>query len=271
MPGQTHIGPPNGSLVLAGGEELGEIYHKFIALAGGRSAPIVLVPTAAEKDYSGLYAPYMEAFMQAGAHNLGVLHTRDREVADSEEFLSKLRDAQGVWFTGGRHWRVTDAYLNTRTHEALLALLDRGGVIGGSSAGATLQGTFMIRGDTSGHEIIIGDHVKGFGFLRNVSIDQHHLARNRQYDMLEVVETHPELLGIGIDEGTAIIVHGDEFEVLGRSYVAIYDNQRTFGRAGRFYFLRSGDRYNMGTREILKPEDSLRGFDRLQSETWEGK
>ncbi len=271
MPGQTHIGPQNGSLVIAGGEELGEIYHKFIALAGGRSAPIVLVPTAAEKDYSGLYAPCMKAFMQAGAHNLGVLHTRDREVADSEEFLSKLRDAQGVWFTGGRHWRVTDAYLNTRTHEALFALLDRGGVIGGSSAGATLQGTFMIRGDTSGPEIIIGDHVKGFGFLRNVSIDQHHLVRNRQYDMLEVVEAHPELLGIGIDEGTAIIVHGDEFAVFGRSYVAIYDNQQTFGRAGRFYFLRSGDRYNMGTREILKPEDSLRGFDRLQSETWEGK
>lgn len=271
MPGQIHIGPQNGSLLLAGGGELGEIYNKFVALAGGSSAPIVLVPTAAERDYSGLYAPDMEAFMQAGAHNLHLLHTRDREVADSEKFSSRLRDAQGVWFSGGRHWRVTDAYLNTRTHDALFALLGRGGVIGGSSAGATLQGTFMIRGDTRGAEIIIGDHVKGFGFLRNVSIDQHHLARNRHYDMLEVVEAHPELLGIGIDEGTAIVVHGDEFEVLGRSYVAVYDNQRTFGRAGRFYFLRSGDRYNMHTREILKPEVNARGFDRLRSETWEGK
>ncbi len=129
----------------------------------------------------------------------------------------------------------------------------------------------MIRGDISGAEIVIGDHVKGFGFLRNVSIDQHHLVRNRHYDMLEVVEAHPELLGIGIDEGTAIVVQGDEFEVLGKSYVAIYDNQRTFGRAGRFYFLRSGDRYNMHTREILEPEVNVRGFDRLRSETWEGK
>ena len=270
MPSQTHIGPPNGSLVVVGGGSFGspEIIQKFIALAGGPSAPITIVPTGYEEDYYGPYSPYMEEFMEAGGHNLGVLHTRDRKVADSEEFLSPLRVAQGVWFTGGRHWRCTDAYLNTRTHEELFALLDRGGVIGGSSGGATLQGSFMIRGDTSGHEIIIGDHVEGFGFLRNVSIDQHHLARNRHFDMVDVVEAHPELLGIGIDEGTAIVVRGDEFEVLGRSYVGIYDNQRIFGKTGRFYFLKAGDRYNMYTRQIIDPEDSSRGFNRLRNETW---
>ncbi len=270
MPGQTRVGPSNGALLAAGGGSLGpEILRKFIALAGGPSAPITIVPTGDEEDYYGPYSPYMEEFVEAGGLNLSVLHTRDRNVADSEEFLTRLRGAQGVWFTGGRHWRCTDVYLNTRTHEELFALLDRGGVIGGSSGGATLQGAFMIRGDTSGHEMIIGDHVEGFGFLRNVSVDQHHLARNRHFDMVEVVEAHPELLGIGIDEGTAIVVRGDELEVIGTRYVAIYDNRRIFGKTGRFYFLKAGDRYNMRTREIMDPEDRSRGFHRLRDQAWQ--
>lgn len=249
------VGPEHGSLVLAGGGAKGlpEIIRQFLALAGGLSARIAIIPTAYEDDYPGPYTPYNEDFMDAGATNLAVLHTRDRETADSESFVELLNTASGVWFTGGRHWRLADVYLGTRTEDALRSLLDRGGVIGGTSAGATIQGSHMIRGDTSGNQVVLGDHQQGLGFLRNVSVDQHHLRGNRQFDMIEVVEKHPDLLGLGIDEDTAVLVRGDEARIIGQSYVAVYDNRRTLGEGGRFYFLAAGDRYNLATRRLIDP------------------
>jgi len=107
----------------------------------------------------------------------------------------------------------------------------------------------------------MGDHQEGFGFLRNVAIDQHILVRNREFDMFEILKIHPDLLGIGIDEGTAIIVRGNQFEVTGLSYVAVYDG--TFwSREGNallnttnpngFYFLRKGDKYDLLNRKVIK-------------------
>jgi cyanophycinase len=152
-----------------------------------------------------------------------LLHTRDRAEADSDAFARVLDNADGVWISGGRQWRLADAYLGTRTQEALARLLDRGGVIGGSSAGATIQGSFLARGDTSDNHVMMGSHREGFGFLKNTAVDQHLLQRNRHFDLIEVIEAHPHLLGIGIDEDTAIIVRGDAFIVVGSGYVAIYD------------------------------------------------
>jgi CubicO group peptidase (beta-lactamase class C family) len=141
--------------------------------------------------------------------------------------------------------------------------------IGGTSAGATIQGSYLVRGDTSGNEIMIGDHVEGFAFLRNVAIDQHLLRRNRQFDLIEAIEKHPELLGIGIDEDTAIVVKGDEFEVIGRGYVAIYDRHRQIPPSGRFYLLAPGDRYDLRTRQGTRP--SQRGalpIERVKESAW---
>jgi cyanophycinase len=148
-----------------------------------------------------------------------------------------------VWFPGGRQWRLADAYLGTRVHEELRALLARGGVIGGTSAGATIQGSYLARGDTRSNTIMMGDHVEGMAFLRNVAIDQHLLRRNRQFDLIEIVQAHPELLGIGIDENTAIVVRGDRFEVMGAGCVAIYDLGTSSIRAGNS-LPRSGDRFD---------------------------
>ena len=130
--------------------------------------------------------------------------------------------------------------------------LDRGGVIGGSSAGASIQGSFLVRGDTRTNTVMMGDHQRGFGYLKNVGIDQHVIMRNRQFDMVEVIEAHPELLGIGLDEDTALIVQGDRARVIGRSYALIYDNQTTTGTDGKFYFLAPGDRINLATRESTR-------------------
>lgn len=89
---------------------------------------------------------------------------------------------------GGRQWRLTKAYGGTRTEKEFHQVLARGGIIGGSSAGATIQGSFLARGDTSGNTVMIGDVQKGFGFLKNSAIDQHLIARDRQKDLLQVLQ-----------------------------------------------------------------------------------
>ena len=266
------MGPAKGSLVIVGGglRDL-KIVERFLDLAGGKDAPIVVIPTAGEEDEYGPYWSGLRQFKDAGATRLKVLHTRDRKQADSDAFAAPIREARGVFFAGGRHWRLADSYLNTKTHAELRALLLRGGVIGGTSAGATILGSFMVRGDTKGNTLMVGDHTEGLGFLKNVTIDQHLLRRNRQFDLLPVIEAHPELLGIGIDEDTAIAVRGDGFEVLGNGYVAIYDNTRRLDGGGRFYFLAPGDRYNMKTREATRPETRGAPVERVVKEPWPKK
>jgi len=245
------IGPKNGSLVIVGGGRVDpEVLQNFIALAGGPDASIVIIPTASGlRDFGPAYkGRAFRPFLDQGASNLSLLHTDDPEVANSDAFVEHIQQATGVWFSGGRQWRLADAYLGTKTEKALNDLLDRGGVIGGTSAGASIQGSYLVRGDTQTNTIMMGDHEKGFGFLKNVGIDQHLLKRNRQFDMIEVIKAQPELLGIGLDEGTAIIVSGDTFRVVGSSYVAIYDIE-IINKSGAFYFLSDGDLFNLKTRK----------------------
>ena len=196
------------------------------------------------------------------------MHTYDPAVANTEEFASQLDDVQGVWFSGGRQWRLADAYLNTKVHDARWALLNRGGIIGGSSAGATIQGSYLARGDTKTNTIMMGDHEEGLAFLKQTAVDQHLLQRNRQFDMIEIIEARPELLGIGLDENTAILVRGDEFEVIGQSYVAIYDHQSMIDSGGKFYFLRPGDAFDLETRKAYRHVRSRIEMERVVSRSW---
>ena len=253
-------GPDKGTLVIVGGNmQDAAIVTRFIDLAGGPDAPIVIIPTAGEADDEyDQYWSGLKQWRQNGAKNMTVMHTRDRKVADSEAFVKPIREARGVFFSGGRQWRLADSYLDTRTHKELIALLNRGGVIGGSSAGASILASFMVRGDTKSNEKMIGDHVVGLGFLKNAAIDQHLLRRNRQFDMLEVIDKHPNLLGIGIDEDTAIVVNGDQFDVIGRSYVVVYSNQPVVGTNGRFYFMGAGDRFDMKARKATRQGNEWR-------------
>jgi cyanophycinase len=265
----AEIGPARGTLVIVGGGLKSEsILKRFLDLAGGPDASLVVIPTAGESDDLSDYAGALRDLADAGAHHVKMIHTRDRKVADSEAFAAPLRDARGVWFPGGRHWRLADAYLGTRTQAALRDVLARGGVIGGTSAGATILGSFMVRGDTKGNTIMVGDHVEGMGFLKNVTIDQHLLRRNRQFDLIPVIESHPELLGIGIDEDTAIVVRGDRFEVMGTGYVAIYDRTRRIDSGGQFYLLAPGDRYDLKTREAERPQPRGVPIERVVKEPW---
>lgn len=263
------VGPANGSLIVAGGALRDPaVFAEFVELAGGPSAPIVVVPTAGGADDYDQYFRGRRPFESAGARHVTVLHTYDPAVADTDAFVEPLRDARGVWFTGGRQWRLADAYLNTKVHDALWDVLDRGGVIGGSSAGASIQGSYLVRGDTRTNTIMMGDHEVGLGFLKGVAIDQHLLRRNRHFDLIEVIRAKPELLGIGLDENTAIVVRGDRFEVVGQSYAVIYDHQATLDTGGLFYFLAPGDSYDMAARQAFRPSTDNQRLERVTGTPW---
>ena len=257
----AQVGPENGSLLLVGGGVTPEIGRQFMVLAEGIEVPIVVIPTAGEATEYSQQTPISQLLRQLGAKQVEVLHTNDRELANSPDFIQPLVTAKGVFFEGGRQWRLVDAYQGTRTEEMFWQVLERGGVIGGSSAGATIQGSFLARGDTRHNQIMVGDHQQGFGFLKNVTVDQHTLARNRHYDMFQILQERPELLGLSIDEMTGIVVIGDQFQVVGESYVLVYDGgfwsregwsmKRLPPSNNRFYFLRAGDRYDMAERQVV--------------------
>ena len=265
------VGPSNGSLVLVGGGMHDRaIVDRFLSLAGGPDARIVAIPTAGGAENYDQTWPGLRPFQSAGATAITVLHTTSRTVANSDTFVEPLRHAHAVWFGGGRQWRLADSYLHTKVHDEIQRVLDRGGVVGGSSAGATILGSYLVRGDTRTNTVMMGDHEEGMGFLRGVGIDQHLLRRNRHFDMVEVIRARPDLLGIGIDENTAVVVTGDTFEVVGQSYVVIYDHDRLLDSGGLFYFLAPGDTYDLLARQALRPSLDRRDFDRVIPGPWPG-
>src|ERR1051326_8394052 len=250
-------GPKKGTLVIVGGGQVGpEIRSRFIQLAGGPDANFVIIPTADEDRNLTDLAKIKERFVQTwGVKNVTVLHTRDKKVADTKEFAEPIRHASAVWFPGGRQWRLADSYLGTRTEKEIHKLLDRGGVVGGSSAGATIQGSYLVRGAVEGNEVMMApSHEVGLGLMKNVAIDQHIITRHREKDLDPVIAKHSELLGIGIDESTAIVVHQSQFEVIGKSKVAVHDGKPH--DAGNFYFLEPGQKFNLATRSVIKSESA---------------
>jgi cyanophycinase len=218
------VGPAAGSLFIHGGGALTRDQIKeFIALAGGVDVPFVIIPSAYPGDNWGDDYVAKSFLTRAGVKNLRVVHTRDHDVANSAAFVEPLIAARGVWIDGGRQWRLADAYLGTRVQTELQNVLARGGVIGGSSAGATIQGSYMVRGAPEGNHIMMAKgHEEGFALVKNMAIDQHVIARKRENDLVEVIAAHPELIGIGLDEGTAIVVQGDRARVIGLSKTLLY-------------------------------------------------
>lgn len=259
-------GPESGTLLIIGGNASDSIFIPiFKELAGGDNAEIVIIPTARDDEGISLDPDFKELISRFSKYNfkkISILHTRSIEDANNPEFVKPLNTATGVWIQGGRQWRLADSYLNTLTHLELFGVLHRNGVIAGTSAGATIQGSYLVRGDTKNNTIMMGDHEQGLSFVKNIAIDQHVLARNRQFDLFEVLESKPELLGIGLDENTGILVKGNSFKVVGMHYVAIYDKTRWSAErdttillpsnSKEFYFLKPGDYYDMLNRKIQK-------------------
>ncbi len=255
------VAPARGWLVIHGGGNLtNEVIERVVALAGGPEARFVMIPTAMpDAQIPGRSSDFAKAL---GIKNYAELHTRDRDRANSDGFVDPLRHATGVWIDGGRQWRLVNAYVGTAVEREIKALLDRGGVVFGSSAGPSIQASFLTRGspgtpsnpDGDNNIMMAPGYEVGFGFLPNSAIDQHVDARSRETDLDPVITAHPELLGIGIDQSAAIIVHGDSFFVVG-GQVGIHDGKKHLGGAS-YYLLSSGQAYNLKTRSIV-PQEKL--------------
>ena len=255
-------GYKNGSLIVIGGGRVSQdIMKEFYTLAGGENAKIVVIPTANVINNRIDTVRIQRRFQRFGFSSVTILHTSDPKEANKESFIKPLKEATGIYFSGGRQWRIADGFLNTKAHKEMFKLLDRGGVIAGSSAGATIQGSYLARGDSRNNQIMMGDHEVGLGFISNIAIDQHVIARNRQFDMFQILKNRPELLGIAIDESTAIVVKGDTFKVIGESYVIMYDGTFWSREGSRlkklppkdqlFYYLKRGDQYNLKERKVI--------------------
>jgi cyanophycinase len=242
-----------GSLLIVGGGGAGEaIWKKFIELAGGPDALIVIIPTAAN-DSPNPPAGEVSILKKYGATNVKLLHTRSRKEADDPAFSEMLLKAGGVWFGGGRQWRFVDAFEGTLTERRFHGVLARGGVIGGSSAGASIQSEYMPRGHPLGNTVMMAEgYERGFAFLPGVAVDQHFFARKRTADMTALIKAYPQFLGIGIDEGTAVVVTGSTAEVIGRSRVAFYDARKQPDGDKDYEELTAGEKYDLKARQKLE-------------------
>jgi cyanophycinase len=246
-------GPDKGTLIIVGGGKVGpEILDRFFALAGGKDAPIVVIPTAAGVGQH-LHARGLRPVAGiAGATHVTVLHTADRKEADSEAFTRPIAEAKAVWIPGGRQWRLVDSYSGTRTETEIKKLLARGGVVGGSSAGASIQASYLVRGAREGNEMMMAPGYEvGFGLLQGAAIDQHVITRHRETDLDAVVAKHPDLLGVGLDESTAIVVQGGQFDVIGKSKAFVHDGKPDPSGLS-YHLLSSGDHYDMQALAVSK-------------------
>ena len=222
--------------------------QRFVELAGGPEKAIIAVIPISMPDPLPPKDGMAEAFRRLGVKEVVELTGRTPEAVDKPEVLALLKRATGVWFGGGRQWRFIDAYENTKAAKLMHEVLKRGGVIGGSSAGASIQGEYMARGNPLGPEdIIAGGYERGLGFLPGMAIDQHFTQRNRFKDMELLIKTYPQLLGVGIDEATALIVQGSIAEVTGRTRVNFYDAAKPGPES-----VPSGKKYDLATRKVIE-------------------
>jgi cyanophycinase len=249
-----------GKLIIIGGGTMPDsLFEFFAAHCGGKDQPVVYIPTATSDEKYIREGGHLQKFTSRGFTNLSTIHTRDKAKADAPENIALMRKAKGIFFGGGDQDLIAAAYGNTQLYKEMLALLDRGGVIMGTSAGATIMGALLVGGDARKDLTKKFPFQPAFSFIQNVDIDQHVLVRNRQFDLIPVIETYPTHLGVGIDESTAIIVEGHQFKVWGNSYVMVYDakdweiQKASWGKVLKpFKMLYSGQSFDFNTHQIKK-------------------
>jgi len=263
---------PKGHLLIIGGGKRGNaIMEKFVELAGGSQAKVVVFPMAS--GYPHEVGPEQaQELLALGCGEARVL-TIDRGQADSDSVLALLAGVTGVFFSGGDQSRLTAVLKGTRVEDRLHQLYANGAVIGGTSAGAAVMSEVMITGDErrpvadSTFNQITADNIvtaAGFGFIKTAIVDQHFVRRRRHNRLISLVLEQPKLLGLGIDEGTALWVKPDQTcEVIGDNAVMVYDATRArtlrdsegYGlRASdlRLHVLRHGARFDLKAKKVLQ-------------------
>jgi cyanophycinase len=203
----------SGSLLLVGGgmNLPDSIRQRFLELAGGQQARLIIIPSASARRNAAVRS--FAFWKTAKVKSVRILHTTQRSQADDPHFFGQLRDVTGVWISGGDQSRLTALFGGTGVERELANVLKRGGVVGGTSAGASVVSAVMIAGT--------GKTGKGFGFLADTIIDQHFSNRGRRPRLMDLLRIHPGQCGIGIDEETAVVIQGREVSVLGNGTVTV--------------------------------------------------
>ena len=240
----------NGTLVLHGGRRVNdETFEVFIEAAGGRNATLVCIPSAQRFDADEEPDSYsQERLRDLGCTNVHLLHADDPELVDGDaRLLASLENATGVWIDGGRTYRLMDRFEGTRAHELIHGILDRGGVVGGSSAGSQVAGDMLVRGDPRTNSVLAFDgYLKGLQLLRGVVMDAHFLQRERGEAFGQLISRYPVMLGIGVDENTAIVVRGSVGTVIGENVVTFYDAWKR--ESPRVTTLANGEAFDLARR-----------------------
>ena len=245
-----------GSLYIVGGGGTPRgLMAQMIKEAGGvENAKCVYIPCSESANVNERQRT-VTMWKRMGVKHATFIHTKDRNKSNTdEEFLAPLKDATMLWFGGGRQWNFADSYYGTKAHKLMKDVLHRGGVIGGSSAGASIQGRFLARATPIGNtNILAPGYIRGgLGFLSGVAIDQHFSQRGRQKDMTQLVDKYPQMLGIGIDETTAIVVRKSRAEVVGAGKVFFY-NRNIAVEEGKpdYTAVAAGGVYDLLKREVI--------------------
>lgn len=224
----------DGTLILHGGGNVSaEVRDRFFELAGGNQAKLLVIPTADSETPED--DGRLDTWRARKPTSVALLHASSREQAESDQFVEPLKRATGVWISGGRQSVLAATYLRTPVERELSALLKRGGVIAGTSAGAAIMSRVMI---------VRGEVREGFDLLTHSVVDQHFAARDRQERLLKVLLAHPHKFGIGVDENTAAIVRGDRLSVIGESTVSIFAATRD-DLPHRVELLKAGEKFDL--------------------------
>lgn len=208
----------SGALVVVGGGGTGpEIVARALALAGGKKAIVAVLPQSSAVEGAG--DDSVKMWRDAGAGEAA------KVAFDDEHAAAALRRATLIWMPGGDQNRFMKAIEGTGLAEVIRERHKAGTTVGGTSAGAAVIAEAMFTGDADLKSITAGATViaVGLGLWREALIDQHFLKRQRDNRLISAVMDHPALVGVGIDEGTAVIVQGQSFEVLGKSSVVVVD------------------------------------------------
>lgn len=268
--------PPRGHLVLiGGGERPVAAMAKFVELAGGPEALILVLPTASQDpDYIGKLVDSFKKDYRC--RNVKLLNVRTPPDALRRDYVELVEKAGGIFFSGGDQTRIVTALKDSPLLAAIRAAYLRGAVVGGTSAGTACMSPLMITGEGN-FDVVRAKAVElwpGLGLFPGAILDQHFLARHRFNRLLTVVLEHPELLGVGIDEDTAVWLAPDgTFEVLGASSVLVVDARSTEirveasgdTRRGVFsaspltvHVLAPGDRFDLAARKPIPPSGASR-------------
>lgn len=230
-------GQKPGALVICGGGRLNEdVYQEFLRLAGGEDARIVHVPSAYNFSSAAAMRSRYSGWLGYKVASFAFLDAKDRDEADSDEMVKLLDEATGVWIGGGAQGRLANLYGGTKCEAALHRLLARGGVVGGTSAGASIMSNCMIRYGSSSQAVCD----KGFGLVSHCVIDQHFAERNRLQRLIGALEENQSQVGIGVDEGTAVVLKQNHLKVIGASRATVI-LPAAFGQAVTLHRLKSGD------------------------------